>query len=220
MSIHAIVAALRRDKPAVIIEKDVLKEKRDQIIEAAVVGATAGVIAFFALGHASTIRSYFSTGHTGAFTGKDAFAGLGTRGAIGVSIGVGLLMAFALASLAYKKAWLAPHVARTDSLNRWEVAWRVAVGNMAPPIFISEARTPEDEAEVCSALFQVPPGMTVEAYQAKADKLAPVLGVDSVLVKPDYARQRQQADARRELGDRLQGDLPARPDEAGRTPRS
>ena len=190
VSIHAIVAALRRDKPAVIIEKDVLKEKRDQIIEAAVVGATAGVIAFFALGHASTIRSYFSTGHTGAFTGKDAFAGLGTRGAVGVSIGVGLLMAFALASLAYKKAWLAPHVARTDSLNRWEVAWRAAVGNMAPPIFISEARTPEDEAEVCSALFQVPPGMTVEAYQAKADKLAPVLGVDSVLVKPDYARDK------------------------------
>ena len=188
-AIHAIAAAVRKDRPPVVIERRLLKEKSTSIASAAIVGASFGIIAFLGFAHASTIRLLFTAGHKAVVHGPSAYAGLGLRGAVGCSVGIAIFSAFAMASIAYRAAWLGPHVAQQEKLSNWEAAWLTAVGgNMSPPLFISEARLPEEAPEVCAALFQVPPGSTIEAYAAKSGRLASALGVETVSITPDVAR--------------------------------
>jgi hypothetical protein len=191
-SIHAISVAKRGDRPPVLIERAILKERSASVASASIVGASMGIIAYIVIGHASTVRALLTTGHNRVFTGPDAYAGLGRGGAIGISIGVALILAFAMASVAYRKAWLEPHMARVAKLGEWQSAWLAAVGNAPPPLFISEAKTPENDPEVCSAIFQVPPGGTIQGYAAKADKLASALGVEIVSITPDVARDQER----------------------------
>ena len=116
-SIHAISVAKRGERPPVLIEHAILKEKSASVASATIVGASMGIIAYIAIGHASTIRALLTTGRNCIFTGPDAYAGLGRGGAIGVSVVVALILAFAMASIAYKKAWLEPHMARVAALE-------------------------------------------------------------------------------------------------------
>ena len=143
LSLHALIAAKRKERPPVVVERSVLREKSESVIGAAIVGASAGIIAFLAFAHASTIRALASTGHTAKFVGPDTYAGLGMKGAIGASLGIGFLAAFALASVGLSDCLARPSL----PTPRQALALGLGVAhrrraNMAPPLFISEANRP------------------------------------------------------------------------------
>ncbi|HLH46916.1 MAG TPA: hypothetical protein VKV25_07140, partial [Acidimicrobiales bacterium] len=186
LAVQGVLAARRLSLglPPVQIEKQLVRERAVDLAAAGVLGAFVAVVVVVGLANAHQLALWAGLERHGAGSaGHDSFAGLGAGGAGAVGVAAGLLVAAAVGSRAYARAWLAPHRRRQHLAQSWYERWQAALGPRVPtPLFHEEQELPADAPSVFAATFEVPPGGKMDDYVACAERLAPALRTDTVLV--------------------------------------